>query len=142
MMQGWCIPSPPQLCPDGALIPPALFLPPQMENAWKFCANSHPAPKTLNTPDLCNYDVGIQFTVTKKMVACQFYQNALWSEIIEKGTLTSFDEQTEDNGHFSHLCNLIFQSISFTSFRFSSFSYLIPPMHSVEINMPPSFLLR
>ena len=38
-----------------------------------------------------------QFTVSKEMAACRFYQNALRSKIVYKCKLTSFEEQTGDN---------------------------------------------
>ena len=37
----------------------------------------------------------------KKDGGCRFYQNALRSEIVQKGELTSFEEQTEHNRLFS-----------------------------------------
>ena len=39
----------------------------------------------------------------KKDGRCRFYQNALRSEIVQKGALTSFEEQTEHNRLFSYL---------------------------------------
>jgi hypothetical protein len=38
----------------------------------------------------------------KKDGGCTFYQNALWSEVVQKSRLTSFEEQTEDIKLFSH----------------------------------------
>ena len=40
----------------------------------------------------------------RKDGGCRFYQNALWSEIVQKAKLMSFEEQTEDNRLFSHFC--------------------------------------
>ena len=39
----------------------------------------------------------------KKDGGCRFYQNALRSEMVQKGELTSFEEQTEHNRLFSYL---------------------------------------
>ena len=65
------------------------------------------------------------------------------SEIVLKGKLTSFEEQTEDNRLFLPLrynFNPLALLLVFASSSFSSFSYLIPAMHSGKIDMSPSLL--
>ena len=56
-----------------------------------------------------------------------------------KMQLPPFEEQTEDNRLFSHLCEN-FNPLDLSSFP--RYSYLIPAMHSGKIDMSPSFLLR
>ena len=51
-------------------------------------------PKPLSSRTIRHY---------KKDGGCRFYQNALRSEIVQKGELTSFEEQTEHNRLFSYL---------------------------------------
>ena len=51
----------------------------------------------------CKVDLHGKIRHYKKDGGCRFYQNALRSEIVQKGELTSFEEQTEHNRLFSYL---------------------------------------
>ena len=57
---------------------------------------------------------------------------------VEKGKLTSFEEQTENNRLFSHLCEN-FNPFALLLVIFCRYSYMIPAMYSGKIDMSPSF---